>query len=215
MNLWDKKISEFMDLVDSSSPTPGGGSSAALISVLGLSLVRMVGHLTVNKKKFQKLDEKIQTQFTDTLQSLLTLKTKIIPLIDEDTLSFNKIMAAYSLKKDSPEEIVIRKQAIKEATLEAIKVPFEVANLSFEAFMYFPFILLHGNKQALSDLGVSVLALASGIEGALYNVLINLIGFDDEKVISFYKEQTKDLLEKTHQFKDSFLKDILDSLEYS
>ncbi len=214
MKLYNQTVNEFVELVDSSSPTPGGGSSSALMSVLGLSLSRMVGHLTVNKRKFSRLEEDIQVEFNNNLNALLTLKDKLIPLIDEDSASFNLIMAAYRLPKETAEDIEIRKTKIKEATIEAIRIPFEVAKLSYEAFKYLPFILKYGNMSAVSDLGVSVLALSSGVEGAIYNVFINLIGFDDEDISNYYKTESDKLLKQTNTFKTNFIDQIYKALEY-
>ena len=63
MKLVDLNITEFNNEIDSSSPAPGGGSVSALASSIGVSLSRMVGHLTVGKKKFRALDEEIQNKF--------------------------------------------------------------------------------------------------------------------------------------------------------
>ncbi|MDD2682226.1 MAG: cyclodeaminase/cyclohydrolase family protein [Bacilli bacterium] len=208
MYLIDLKVKQFIDEVDSNSPAPGGGSVSALLSVLGISLSKMVGHLSINKKKFLKLDESIQKTFKNNIIVLDNFKKELMPLIDADTESFNLIMKAYSLKKDSEEEIILRNKKIEAATIEAIKVPFRVAYLSLEALKVLDFILEYGNKQTISDLGVSVLALSSGIEGAIYNVMINLGSLKNERIISDYKEKSKDILNKTNIFKKSVLEKV-------
>ncbi|MFA6827083.1 MAG: cyclodeaminase/cyclohydrolase family protein [Bacilli bacterium] len=208
MYLIDLKVKQFIDEVDSNSPAPGGGSVSALLSVLGISLSKMVGHLSINKKKFLKLDESIQKTFKNNLIVLDNFKKELMPLIDADTESFNLIMKAYSLKKDSEEEIILRNKKIEAATIEAIKVPFRVAYLSLEALKVLDFILEYGNKQTISDLGVSVLALSSGIEGAIYNVMINLGSLKNERIISDYKEKSKEILNKTNIFKKSVLEKV-------
>jgi formiminotetrahydrofolate cyclodeaminase len=208
MYLIDLKVKQFIDEVDSNSPAPGGGSVSALLSVLGISLSKMVGHLSINKKKILKLDESIQKTFKNNIIVLDNFKKELMPLIDADTESFNLIMKAYSLKKDSEEEIILRNKKIEAATIEAIKVPFRVAYLSLEALKVLDFILEYGNKQTISDLGVSVLALSSGIEGAIYNVMINLGSLKNERIISDYKEKSKDILNKTNIFKKSVLEKV-------
>lgn len=215
MNLWQKPLFEFVDLVDSNSPAPGGGSCAALMSTLGLALARMVGHLSVNKKLFLKHDEKVQKEFNETLITLLELKEKIIPLIDEDTASFNAIMAAFRLANKTQEEKLLRSQEIKNATLQAIKIPYQVAKLSLEALLALTPILTYGNKQTMSDLGVGILALCSGIEGAVYNVLINLIGFREAETVTQYQKEVKQMLEVTKQTKTKLLGQIYRNLEFA
>lgn len=212
MNLSNKTLNEFIEMVDSASPAPGGGSVAALMSVLGLALARMVGHLSVNKKKFLKLDDCIKKEFNEALANLAALKEKIMPLIDEDTASFQAIMQAFSLPKETNDELAIRNKAIKIATLKAIQVPYQVAKLSISSFAYFSNLLQYGNQQAISDLGVSLLALSSGIEGALYNVLINIINFDDELIVSYYQNEVKSLLQENNKFRELFSRQILNRL---
>lgn len=196
MKLIDQTIIDFINNVDSDSPAPGGGSVSALISSLGTSLARMVGHLTVSKKKYTKLDSSIQATFENTLNHLSVIKDELILLIDKDTQAFNQIMKAYKLSKDIPE---IRLKAIEDATLNAIEVPYRVSIISLKALQLLPIILAHGNKQAISDLGVAVLSLTSGIEGALYNVLINLSGISNQETRDFYSKEYHHLLQQTHR----------------
>jgi formiminotetrahydrofolate cyclodeaminase len=209
MKLIDLKTNDFIDQIDSNSPAPGGGSVSALISSLGVSLARMVGHLTLPKKKFEKLDTQIKEKFESHLSHLLTIKDELILLIDKDTEAFNDIMSAYKLSKDNPE---IRNKAIEVATLKAIEVPYRVSMISLKALQLLPFILTYGNKQTISDLGVATLALSSGIEGALLNVLVNLPGISDEDVKSFYLKEYKHIIDKTHLIKDEILTDIYKEL---
>ena len=118
-------------------------------------------------------------------------------------------MSAYKLSKDNPE---IRNKAIEVATLKAIEVPYRVSMISLKALQLLPFILTYGNKQTISDLGVATLALSSGIEGALLNVLVNLPGISDEDVKSFYLKEYKHIIDKTHLIKDEILTDIYKEL---
>lgn len=214
MKLYNKEVNEFIDLVDSKMPTPGGGSSSALMSVLGVSLARMVGHLTVTKKNFLSLNDDIQKEFNSALQSLLELKDKIIPLIDEDSASYNAIIAAYRMPRETDEEKSLRRKQIKEATIGAIEIPFKIAKLSLETFNHLDIILEHGNVSAISDVGVSILALSSGVEGALYNVLINLIGMKDQDVVKHYKDETNRILKEMNSYKEKSLKIIYEKLEF-
>ncbi|BCR35263.1 cyclodeaminase/cyclohydrolase family protein [Mariniplasma anaerobium] len=209
MKLIDLKTIDFINQVDSNSPAPGGGSVSALISSLGVSLARMVGHLTIPKKKYEKLDKEIKADFENHLSHLNIIKDELVLLIDKDTEAFNDIMSAYKISKETPEK---RNKAIEEATLKAIEVPYRVSIISLKALELLPFILTYGNKQTISDLGVATLALASGIEGALLNVLVNLPGISDEEIKSFYMKEYKHIINKTYLIKDSMLKDIYKEL---
>jgi methenyltetrahydrofolate cyclohydrolase len=205
MKLIDMKLIDFISEIDSKSPAPGGGSVAALSAALGVSLARMVGHLTVDKKKFLALSPEIQLEFKDTVDSLIMMKDQLISLIDLDTDSFNLIVKAFKMPKVSEEEIKARNEKIQEGTLEAIIVPVKVASLSLSAMHQIPYILKYGNKQTISDLGVSTLMLSSAIDGACMNVLINLPGLEDRIAANQFKNQVDDLINKSHQIRDEIL----------
>ncbi len=202
MKLIDLKITEFINQVDSNSPAPGGGSVSALISTLGVSLARMVGHLSVTKKKFKNLDKDVQEQFNKNLEHLETIKDELITLIDKDTEAFNEIMKAFQIPKEETEK---RMTALEDATLEAIKVPYKVVTISFKALEMLSFMLAYSNTQTVSDLGVSALSIAAGIEGAAMNVLINLPGLSNEEHISIYKNEMKNILNETNHLKQNIL----------
>jgi len=212
MKLIDLNLSDFNNEVDSSSPAPGGGSVSSLASSLGVSLVRMVGHITANKKKFQKLDIDIQNEFNSIEDSLIPIKNELIELIDKDTDAFNLIMKAFKLPKETDEEKSFRKQKILEGTIEAIKVPHRVSELSLEALKKMDFILQYGNKNAISDIGVGALLLHAGLEGAILNVKINLPGLTDPAMISHYQDSISTMLEESKVIKENILTKIHISL---
>lgn len=213
MKLYDLNLKDFVEAIDSSSPAPGGGSVSALSGTMGVALSRMVGHLTVDKKKFLALPKEIQYEFMDVNQALILIKNELSILIDEDTNAFNQIMKAYKMKKDSAIDVIERNQAIQAGTLEAIRVPIKVATLSLAALHQLPIIIEHGNKSAISDLGVSILMLSSAIEGACMNVLINLPSLDDQVAKEQYKHQVKDLMEMMSISKKALLTSIYSFLE--
>jgi len=210
--LKDLKTFEFVNTVDSKSPAPGGGSVSALASSLGAALLRMVGHLSISKKKFKELDEEVQAEFIARFDSLLLLKELLIELIDKDTLAFNEIMAAFKLPKETDNEKAFRSNAIQEATLFATKVPFEVVEVSLEALENIDFILQYGNKNTISDIGVAALMLYSGIEGAILNVKINLSGLKDENIKNDFTKKINSALEEATTLKDRILEEIHNAL---
>ena len=212
MKLIDLNLVEFNNEIDSASPTPGGGSVSALASSIGVSLSRMVGHLTVGKKKFRALDEDVQNKFKSIEEEFLLIKTELTSLIDKDTDAFNLIMAGFKLPKETEEQKQIRKQKILEGTIEAIKVPFIVARLSLRALRNMDYILKYGNKNTISDVGVSTLMLYSGLEGAILNVKINIPGLDDPHMVTMYSNSVAKMLAEGKTIKDSILNKIHDLL---
>ncbi len=212
MRLIDLTVQNFVNEVDSKSPAPGGGSVSALASSMGVALTKMVGHLTVGKKKFKVLDTAIQDDFNHRIDSLSTIKEELITLIDKDTDAFNLIMAAFKLPKDTDEEKQKRREQIELGTLEAIKVPFRVMEISFKALQELEFILQYGNKNCLSDLAVSAIMLQGGLEGAILNVKINLPGITDQTLQDFYVEETDKVLAESRVLRDTLVTKIHNSL---
>lgn len=213
MKLVDLTVASFVQEVDSKSPAPGGGSVSSLMSAMGVALIRMVGHLTVDKKKFLALDPKIQFEFKDIVKELEIIKNEFIHLIDLDTEAFNLIVKAYQMPKNTEEENSLRKEKIQEGTMQAIMVPLKVATLSLSAMHQFDFILKYGNKQTVSDLGVATLALSSGALGAIMNVMINLPGLEDEIARHQFENQIDTLSHHIEEVKDDLLKKVYLSLK--
>ena len=212
MKLIDLSLVEFNNQVDSKSPAPGGGSVSALASSIGVSLSRMVGHLTVGKKKFRALDKEVQNKFINIENEFLLIKEELISLVDEDTEAFNLIMAGFKLPKETDEEKKFRKQKILEGTIEAIKVPYRVAELSLLVLKNMEYILKYGNKNTLSDIGVSTLMVYTGLEGAILNVKINIPGLVDQDMIDKYNNSISTMLKEASEIKDIILNKIHNTL---
>jgi len=206
--LIDKKIAEFLNEVDSKSPAPGGGSVSSLAASLGAALGGMVGHLTVGKIKFKALEEDTQNQFNQAFANLIIIKEDLLKYVDEDTESFNLFMAALGLPKETDEEKATRKQAMEDATLEAIKVPYKVAGASLKGLESLIDLVEHGNKTAISDIGIGGLLLHAGLEGAILNIKINLPGLSDEGVVNDYKEKCKTLKAEALVLKEQIIEAV-------
>jgi formiminotetrahydrofolate cyclodeaminase len=208
MKLIDMKVIEFINEVDSKAVTPGGGSVSALASSIGVALIRMVGHVSVNKKKFKALDTDIQEKYNAIIKNIESIKNELIQLVDKDTDAFNLIMAAFKMPKETSVEKALRKQAILEGTIEAIKVPYRVAEISLVALKEISYVLEYGNVNAASDIGVGAIMLYAGIEGSLLNVKINLPGLVDEEMINFYNTNSKIILTDSKQIKEIIIEKV-------
>jgi formiminotetrahydrofolate cyclodeaminase len=163
-------LNEFLSTLASDSPTPGGGSVAALAGALGASLGSMVCSLTIGKKKYADVEDDMKAMLAKTE----SLRLELAELMDEDAAAFDKVMAAMKLPKETDEQKAARKAAMQSALVDAATVPFavmekcvEVASLAREA-------ATKGNSNAVSDAGVSALIARAGAHSAALNVQINL-----------------------------------------
>ncbi len=174
--LVDFNLNDFADETASESPAPGGGSIAAYVGSLGISLATMVANLSSHK---QGWDDRWE-EFSNWADKGQQLKNELLKLVDEDTLAFNQIMSAYSLPKSNEDEKLIRTKAIQDATKYAIEVPFKVMELSFQSMEIILKMAEIGNPNSISDAGVGALCARTAVMGAFMNVKINLKDFNDK-----------------------------------
>ena len=182
--LMDMTLRDYSNVLASSEPAPGGGSTAALSGVLGAALTMMVVNLSIGKKSYESLDERIKTEFMKEAENIKALQQELSGFVDEDTKAFNKFMEEMKLPKDTEEQKLLRKKKMQEASLYALQVPLKTAESCFELLKNQGSIARYGNKNAVSDVGVGALLALSGLEGAILNVNINLPGIADEAVRS-------------------------------
>jgi len=161
----------------SDSPAPGGGSVAALIGALGVSLGGMVANLSAGKRGWE---EKLR-YFSDWAVKAQRLKDEMLSLVDEDTAAFNKVMAAFALPKATTKEKSARTAAIEAANKLAAEVPLRVMQTAAKAYDLLAEMAARGNPASISDVGVGLLAVRACIEGAGMNVRINIANLKDEK----------------------------------
>jgi len=169
-------VRDFQAALASSSPTPGGGTAAAISLGQASALTIMVCDLTIGKDKWSEgwaIAEKAM---------LLAVKimTRAGELADEDSDAFDDVMQSFRLPKDTEEEKTSRRQAIRKATLVATEKPFETAKLALDLLEVLPELAAKGNGNAASDVGVAGLLASAACKGALFNVDINLPGLPDD-----------------------------------
>src|SRR3954467_193929 len=180
-------LREFCNETLSDSPAPGGGSVAALMGALGAALGGMVANLSAGKRGW---DEKLE-YFSGWAVKAQQLKDELLSLVDEDTNAFNKVMDAFALPKNSPEEKTARTAAIEEATKRAAEVPLKVMQTASKSYELLSEMADNGNPASVSDVGVGALATRACIEGAAMNVRINLAQLKDEKFKNHLQERVR------------------------
>ena len=180
-------LSRFADELSMDSPTPGGGSTAALSGALSGALTAMVANLTVGKKGYENAFEEL----TQTAIRAQELKDECLRLVDLDTAAFNKVMDAMRLPKAADEQKAEREAAVEAATKEATLVPLQLLGLSVELLKLAKVVARKGNRNSLSDAGVAALTARAAADGAYYNVRINLPGIRD---VAFREETRKNAI---------------------
>jgi formiminotetrahydrofolate cyclodeaminase len=169
-----QKMEEFLTVLASSAPVPGGGSVAALAGALGASLLTMVGEITMGKKKPED-----KTPVEEALKALEPMRRRFVELIDEDAAAFEKVMDAFKMPKEDAGQQQARKEAIETATIGAAAVPRETARTALAALEAGGALAEHGSRSAVSDVACGALCLEASARAAGYNIKINLAGIED------------------------------------
>ncbi len=196
---------EFANELSMESPTPGGGSTAALAGALAASLVSMVANLTYGNKKYRENWEAVKPLAVRAQE----LKDALLRAVDRDTEAFNAVMDAFRLPKKTEEDKKTRDQAIQEATKGATTVPLEVMELAFEALELAKVAAEKGNVNSVSDAGVGALLALAAVEGGYLNVKINLSGIQDESFQSETEKKAEEILSNARQLKEAVWNDVI------
>ena len=175
MSWADKTLREFQDALASDAPTPGGGSAAGVALGQAAALAIMVSDLTLAKESC-KDGWSVSKQVKETATPLLD---QGLELATEDSQSFDAVVDAFRLPKQTDEQKEVRRDSIRKATLGAAEVPYRTALSALELLRLLPELAKKGNGNAASDAGVAGLLASAALKGAIFNVEINLQSLPD------------------------------------
>ena len=165
----EKKISEYLEVLSSKAPVPGGGGASALAGALGNALGQMVVNLTVGKKKYAEVEEEMQKYLTD----LKNMQQEFLHLSDRDAEVFAPLAECYRLPSATLEEKEHIDAVMEEKLLDASMVPVEIMEKSLELLEILDVLADKGSRMAVSDVGVAVQFTRTALLGAVMNVYIN------------------------------------------
>ncbi len=208
MKLIDMQVKEYLEVLRSDAPAPGGGSVSALAGAQGVGLFMMVADLTLGKEKYADYQEICR----EAKEKGAALYEELTAAIDKDTEAFNLVAAAFKMPKTTDDEKAARKQAIADGTLVSTQVPFRTMQLGYEGLMLAKTMIGRSNPNAASDLGVAVLNLTGCIKGAWLNVLINLPGLADEEQKKYFAEEGKKMYDAADEIASSLYEEVAASL---
>ena len=187
--LKDLKVAEFLEIMSSAEPVPGGGSAAAFNAALAASLTEMVANLTIGRKEYQE----VENEMKDIADAAVNFRTKMMDNIDNDAEAYQNVLAAFKLPKNAAAEKEHRSQAIQEAFKNAARVPMEVARDALKIMDLAHRVITLGNKNAVTDGAVGALAARTAALAALYNVKINLGSIKDPTFVEEFTAEVENL----------------------
>ena len=199
---------EFIEALASKAPTPGGGGASAYVGVLASALASMVGNLTVGKKKYADVEERVQAE----LLELEATRLRLLELIDADAEAFAPLAAAYGLPRGTEEEAAAQRAVLQVALVDACEVPLEIMRQCVQVIESCVFLGRHGSVLAVSDAGAGAVLAKAALLAANLNVRINIASMDDEARAAAYREQMEDLIAAGSALADDVYADVVERL---
>ncbi len=190
MSLVDLTLDEFVKKLAGDSPTPGGGSAAALAGGLGAALCSMVARLTLGREKYRDVWEEMEC-IRDAADKD---SRRLLELMESDTEAYNQVMAAFNLPKEDRDQKIVRRHAIQRANLQAALVPMETLRTVADLVELVGEALDKGNPNCISDARVAAQLICASAMGSAYNVRINLSGTSDKDFSTRLKTEVNELL---------------------
>ncbi len=193
----------------SESMAPGGGSIAAYVGALGISLSTMVANLSANKPGWE---DKLN-YFSDKAEKGQKIKSELLYLVDEDTRSFNGIIDAIRMSKSTDAEKKLRSEAIEKSSQYAAEVPFKVMKTAAKSIFILNEMLKSGNPASITDAGVGALCTKTAIHGAYMNVMINVKDLNDKAFSSKLASDAKNVLKSSANELDLIIDAVNQSID--
>lgn len=165
MRTIDKSTAEFVDLLASDAPAPGGGGAAALAGALGAALGHMVGALTVGKKRYADVEQDMRALMAQCEQ----LQSELLDQVQADEEGFLPLAEAYGIPKEDP----ARAETLEKASAAACEAPLRICALCCEGIETVGLLAEKGSSLAVSDAGCAAALLRGALESAAMNVFIN------------------------------------------
>jgi len=199
------KITEYLERAAAGTAVPGGGSVAALNAALAAGLTEMVANLTIGKKGYEAVAEKMN----DIAGKSTELREKLTAAIDRDAEAYSEVMAAFKLPKATDQEKGLRKPAIQKAFKHAALVPLEVAKHAVKVIDLAGRAVDSGNKNAVTDGLVAAMNARTAALAALYNVKINLSSIEDDEFVKKLTREINDLEQQAKSKEQKILANVM------
>ncbi|MDR2360881.1 MAG: cyclodeaminase/cyclohydrolase family protein [Oscillospiraceae bacterium] len=197
-------LEKFITALSGKSPTPGGGGASALVGAVGAALGNMVGALTLGKKKYADVEERVNWLIEQTTAVQLGLLT----CIDRDAEEFEPLAKAYSIPKDDP----TRAEVLENALHSACKVPYEIMIYCNAAIELLAEFAEKGSNLAVSDAGCGVILCKAAMQAAVLNIYINTKMMTNRECADRLELNAQNLLDKALPKADAVYDGVLAKL---
>jgi formiminotetrahydrofolate cyclodeaminase len=168
-------LDEFMEQLSSADPVPGGGSVAALECALGASLLIMVANLTVGRKKYADVEDRV----SNIREESVALRVRSARLADDDVAAYGRVARVLDMPRETDVQKMERRDHMQTALKGAVEPPLGTMVAAARILDLAADLMVIGNRSAISDVGTAAGAARAGFEAAFLNVEINLRSISD------------------------------------
>lgn len=166
---------DFVTVLASKEPAPGGGGASAFVGAIGMALGNMVGSLTLGKKKYAD----VQDDIIALKEQADALQDKLLDLVAADAQAFVPLSAAYGMPTETEEEKVHKAEVMEKCLHDACEVPLQIMRACCEAIDLHEQFAAKGTAIAISDVGCGVICCKAALQAASLNVFINTKSMKD------------------------------------
>ena len=205
----ENSCENFIKLLGSSDPAPGGGGASALVGAVGIALGNMVAALTVGKKKYAD----VEAEMISLIGRADILQRELLELVERDAEVFGPLAKAYGLPKETEEEKAEKARVMEEALRVACSVPVEIMEKCCVAIDMQKEFAAKGSLLAISDAGVGVEFCKAALKGASLNVFINTKAMTDREYAGKINDKVNKMLEKYEALADEIFKSVSERLK--
>ncbi|MBU3876154.1 cyclodeaminase/cyclohydrolase family protein [Faecalicatena sp. AGMB00832] len=205
----EKKTTDFLEVLSSAAPVPGGGGTSAAVGAFASALGMMVANLTVGKKKYADVEEEIK----EVRGQLKHLQDKLVELTDEDAKAFEPLSRAYGLPKDTKEQKAEKERILEDALYEASVVPMQIMETILQVVHLLEVLGEKGSRIAISDVGVGILFAQAALEGASLNVFINTKLMKNRERAEQMNQRTEAMIEEGREWKKRIYQCVLEKIK--
>jgi formiminotetrahydrofolate cyclodeaminase len=200
---------DFVSVLGSKAPVPGGGGASALVGAVGTALGNMVGALTIGKKKYAAVEADMLRMEKEAKK----LQDELLDLIQKDAVDFEPLSRAYGLPQNTDAEKAEKTRVMEEALKTACSVPVEIMEKCAEAIKLHKEYAEKGSKLAVSDAGVGVVFCKAALQGASLNVYINTKAMTNRAYAEEINQKTNKLLAEYEALADKIFIDVKNQLK--
>ena len=200
-------IQEFLDVLSSKEPVPGGGGASALAGALGNALGQMVANLTIGKKKYALVEDEIK----ELAERMKGIQGQFTALADQDAKVFAPLAKCYSLPSGTEEEKAYKAEVMEARLLDASLVPMEIMEKASEMLEIMDILADKGSRMAVSDVGVGVQFIRTALLGAVMNVYINTKSMKNREKAEEMNEKAERLIKEGTEQRTVYIRRCLNS----